>query len=614
MCGIAGIVPIDPSAPVDTAVLRQMARVITHRGPDDEGQCAFAGGGLLSQRLAILDLSERGHMPMRSADGRFWIAHNGEIYNFRELRAELQQAGCTFVSDSDTEVILALYERLGPDCLHKMNGMFAFAIWDTQQRRLFAARDRLGVKPFYFAWHEQQLFFASEHKALFAAGVPREFDHGKWEDLICFRYVAGGETSYRGVRKLLPGHYLTFADGTLREHRWWNLSQRIRDAAPDARSPRDRFVETFDSAVALRRISDVPVGVFLSGGLDSSLVAASVARMAGPGVAAFTVRFPEKEFDEGPASEAVSRRWKLDHHTLTLAPDDLPDLLRKAAWLNDEPLVHGTEAHLFALARLAKPLVTVALSGEGADETLGGYVRYRPLLHPAGLKVVGAMSKFGTLGLRDPRLRKLSRFATLSDLDRVITYNACDVLPGELPALGLQPAWQSPYRAAVLREAKQLYTEPVRQAMYLDQHTFLQSVLDLNDRTTMGASVECRVPFLDYRMVELSGGMPTEHLLKLRAGKLPIRTWLRDRLPERVLKARKWGFGVPWSRYFRSVTPLRDGLRALASSPFIADSPLDAALLATLVARFEQGDLTVFPMLFRVYLIDLAWRAGTAKS
>ena len=266
MCGICGIVDVYRDGQVDPGVLIQMRDSMLHRGPDDAGVHVSAGVGLASRRLAILDLSPRGHMPMVSDDRRYVIVYNGEIYNYRELRAPLAARGVRFQSGTDTEVLLRLFEADGPAMLEQLNGMFAFAIWDTVARRLFAARDRLGVKPLFYAEHQGRLYFASEEKALFAAGIPMQFDHEVWPELLCFRYVAGERTPFKGVKRLLPGHSLQWHEGRLELRRWWNLADRARARRElPMRDPVEWYRRTFDDSVRLRTISDVPVGVLLSG-------------------------------------------------------------------------------------------------------------------------------------------------------------------------------------------------------------------------------------------------------------------------------------------------------------------------------------------------------------
>jgi asparagine synthase (glutamine-hydrolysing) len=612
MCGICGIVSIDPAGPIPQSELLAMRDVLAHRGPDDSGDYLAAGIGLGSRRLAILDLSDRGHMPMRTSDGRYWIVYNGEVYNYRDLRRSLQTRGYTFRSNTDTEVLLYLYSAEGPAMLDRLNGMFAFAIWDSQDRSLFLARDRLGVKPLYYAYHRNYLYFASEEKALFCAGVPAQFDHKNWQELLCFRYVAGERTPFVDVRRLLPGHYMTWRSGKAEVRRWWNLAEKaqaLREKLPP--DPVSWYRETFDDAVNLRRISDVPIGVLLSGGLDSSSVAASLAEQAGTGIASFTVRFHEPGYDEGPLAAQVAARWQLHGYELVVSPQNLLNKLRQAAWFNDEPLVHGNDLHLLAISQYAKPRVTVLLSGEGADETLGGYVRYQPLRYSTALSVAQSiLPRAGRVLNFNGRWRKLARFLELGSLDDFVMFNACDVLPSDIESLGFTGTVQFPYREQVLAEARALYpADRARQAMYVDQHTFLRSVLDRNDRMTMGASIECRVPFLDYRLVETLAALPSRVLFQGRGSKGLLRAAVTSRLPTAVLQHRKWGFGVPWKKYLREVKEFRLLLHDLPDAELIQDSCLERSALRAQVRDFLNGDDASFSLLMQILMTVLAWNA-----
>jgi asparagine synthase (glutamine-hydrolysing) len=592
MCGICGVVfaGVDPAAEQQALAMRDL---LVHRGPDDAGCISASGSVLSTTRLAVLDLSERGHMPMSTSDGRYHITYNGEVYNYRELRATLRSKGFTFKSNTDTEVLLNLYVDQGADMLSQLNGMFAFAIWDSREATLFMARDRLGIKPLYYAEHAGHFYFASEEKALLAAGVPGYFDHGTWSELLLFRYVAGENTPYNGISRLLPGHYMTWQDGKFQTKRWWNLADRVRCLREEPlREPLKWFRETFDDSIRLRRISDVPVGVLLSGGLDSGSVAAALALQAGSQVSSFTVRFDVPGYDEGPIAKQVAERWKLDYHELTVPGDELMGRLLRAAWFNDEPLAHGHDLHLLAISEYAKPLVTVLLSGEGSDETLGGYVRYRPLLYPRGLRLArNLLPRFAVALHVNSRVNKLARFLELGSLDRFVLFNACNVLPADLIHLGVDLEIRFPFRETVLEDAKVVYPhEPARQAMYSDAHTFLCSLLDRNDRMSMGASIECRVPFLDYRLVERLGALPTSLLFKDRRGKHVLRASVGDRLPASVLRHQKWGFGVPWRTYLRRLPEFRELIADLPTQQPISDGPFDRTRLGNLVRQFLAGD------------------------
>jgi len=570
-----------------------MRDAMVHRGPDDAGEYLAPGVFLGSRRLAILDLSERGHMPMSDSTGRYHAVYNGEVYNFAQLRQDLRAKGHRFRSNTDTEVVLQLFADRGPAMLDELNGMFALAVWDARERTLFLARDRLGVKPLYYALEKEGLYFASEPKALLAAGVPGGFDPEAWEELLSFRYVAGEGTVLKGVRRLLPGHAMTWSAGNIRIRRWWRLDEKVMAArGTEPEDPPGWFRRTFDEAVALRRISDVPVGVLLSGGLDSSTVAAALAQAGGRGAASFTVRFDEHEYDEGPLARQVAERWELQHHELSLPPEGIADQLREASWLNDEPLVHGNDAHIFAISRYAKSRVTVLLSGEGADETLGGYVRYAPLRYPAALGVLRPLLPPLTRAFRlNGRIGKLGRLLGAGPLETSVLYNAADALPYDLAGLGVQPRGEFAYRSRVLAEAARVYPdEPVRQAMYLDQHTYLCSILDRNDRMTMGASIECRVPFLDYRLVEGAAALPSRFLFSGRRGKAILRQALGGRLPKGIRRHRKWGFAAPWSQYLRSVTELRERVMGLPATRPISEGPIDPHRLREAIAGFLSGD------------------------
>jgi asparagine synthase (glutamine-hydrolysing) len=608
MCGICGIVSRESNYPISQHELLVMRDSLEHRGPDDAGHYLGLGVGLGSRRLSILDLSERAHMPMSTEGGRYWITYNGEVYNFRQLRTELEARGYRFRSNSDTEVVLNAYAEYGPAMLARFNGMFAFAIWDERERTLFLARDRVGVKPLYYAERNGTLYFASEEKALFAAGINPEFDHDTWEELLCFRYVAGERTPYVGVKRLLPGHYLMWKDGRSRTVRWWHLGERAQNLSKNPHNAASWFRETFDDAVNSRRISDVPVGVLLSGGLDSSSVAASLAQQSGSPVASFTVRFKESRYDEGPLAREVANRWKLDHHELIVSPDELFQRLHRASRLNDEPLVHGNDLHLWSISEYAKPLVTVLLSGEGGDETLGGYVRYRPLRHPALFRAARPVfpTLVSTLGLNG-RLKKLSRFFELGSLDSYILFNSCEVLPDDLVALGMRPTLDLPFRRQVLAEARGFYPkDPFRQAMYSDQHTFICSILDRNDRMTMGASIECRVPFLDYRLMEGLAALPTPSLLVGRQNKQLLRQAVGERLPEAIHKHPKWGFAVPWTSYLRQVADLRNVVEELPNVAPLREGPFDRSLLRNAVRSFMGGD-DRYEMLIKQLVMITIW-------
>lgn len=558
MCGIAGIVHFDRDRPVSQSRLIAMRDAMLHRGPDGAGVHLDGNVGLAHRRLAIIDLSENGHQPFSTPDGRFHMTYNGEIFNFLELRRELEKEGHHFCSKSDTEVLLQLFVRYGEGALEKLNGMFAFAIWDSKEKQLFLARDRMGIKPLYYAIQDQGFFFASEPKAILAAGVDPALNEAGFSELLLFKYIAGEATIFKNINRLLPGHCMTLTDGRLKIRRWWDLPGKIqtnREQLP--RDPFQWFEETFYSSVQYRTISDVPVGVMLSGGLDSSSIAAALHHNGNKDLTSFTVTFEDQRYNEGPLAQKVAEAFGLHYHAVQLVGQDLLDHLEKASWYHDEPLVHQNDAQMLALARYAKQYVTVLLSGEGGDELMGGYFRYKPLRHHAMLQalspLVRLLNHLPSGGIVN-RFDKLSRYFADSRLSSLLLFNASNLYPADLKQMGIHvDPEQFEYRNKVFHEAIQLYPkEPARQAMYLDLFTHMSSVLDRNDRMTMGASIECRVPFLDYRLLEMIPALPSNALLKGKKGKFLLFNSVGQKLPKEVRTFKKLGFSVPWEQYMRS--------------------------------------------------------------
>lgn len=555
MCGIAGILNFDKNRQVDETEVIRMRDSLIHRGPDGAGIFVSREIGLAHRRLSIIDLSERGHQPFFSPDNRYFIVFNGEIFNYLELRKELAYQGIIFRSDSDTEVLLNLYIKYGRNCLEKLNGMFAFAIWDAVDQTLFVARDRVGIKPFYYSVFNDAFYFASEPKAIFTAGVSTQIDQTTMQELLLFKYVAGAETVFKNVKRLLPGHCMLIKDKVVKPYRWWNLPDKIKENRENLPSnPTAWFEETFYSSVKYRTISDVPVGVMLSGGLDSGSVAAALHHNGENNLAAFTFVFDDPLYNEGPLAKLVADRFGLDLHTVELNQEDLMESLETAAWLYDEPLVHQNDAQMLALSKAAKKYVTVLLSGEGADEFMGGYVRYKPLAHHHLLKFAGLTSNvlkyIPSNGIVN-RFDKLNRYLKDDRVSSLVLLNAANLYPGDLKKYGVEIDIETfSYRNTVLKEAVGLYpNEPARQAMYMDLFIHMASVLDRNDRMTMGASIECRVPFMDYRLMEMIPALPTKSLLKGKKGKRLLFDSVAQKLPSDVLTFKKLGFSVPWGKY-----------------------------------------------------------------
>jgi asparagine synthase (glutamine-hydrolysing) len=595
-----------------------MTNVLAHRGPDSYDYYTKHYIGLGHRRLSILDLSEAGKQPMHSEDGRYHIIFNGEIFNFQELRAELSHLGYHFRSHTDTEVLLKAYVQYGSAMLDKLNGMFAFAIWDSVEQELFLARDRVGVKPLYYAVYNDTLYFASEPKSLFRAGVPALLFEEGLNELLLFRYIAGENTTFKWVKRLLPGHCMTIRRGSLPNiRRWWNLAEKIQ--ANRENLPRDPFAwfeETFYSSVAYRTISDVPVGIMLSGGLDSGSVAAGLHHNGQRNMAAFTVAFEDANYNEAPLARLVAQKFDLDFHSFALQGAALLDKLKEATWYHDEPLIHQNDAQMLALAQYAKPFVTVLLSGEGGDELMGGYVRYKALAHSHWATLLSpflGMLKYVPTGKIVNRTEKLQRYLKDTRPKSLVLLNALDVYPTDLESYGVKiDLEQFTYRQSVLREATALYPhEPARQAMYLDLFTHMASILDRNDRMTMGASIECRVPFLDYRFLEMLPALPSNLLLKGKKGKYLLFDSVARQLPEEVRQFKKLGFSVPWQTYIAREPLFQQYLQRIRKGS-------TAAIFANLqyekiYRQYQTGEPTARALMRQLLMVELWQEAYLSK-
>lgn len=567
MCGIAGILNHQKTAPVEGKLLERMSEVIHHRGPDDGGIELMDRVGFAHRRLSIIDLAG-GHQPMLSTDGRLCLTYNGEIYNYRALRAQLQTQGYMFRTDSDTEVILCAYQAFGEQCVEHLQGMFAFAIWDKDRQSLFMARDRLGIKPLYFADVNGQLVFASEIKSLLASGLlSAEMNSSVLPEFLGNRFVSGDTTFYKNVHKLMPGHTLRWqAESGFRQHCYWT------PPVPDAKGQtsmaecvervRDQLQATVDSHL----MSDVPVGVFLSGGIDSSVLAAMAARTLNDPVKTFSVGFRERAANELEYARLVATDIKADHHEVVVSPEEFFSELPRLVWHEDEPIAHTSSIPLYFVSRLARDHVKVVLTGEGADELFLGYNRYRLTywnqrlgrLYQNALpgSVRGTVRKL--TGRLPGKFRRYSErsFLSRSNAIRDIYYDNFSVfsLPqiDELLASGPdRESWPDPYAVAV--KCYEAANAGILESLsYADLQTYLVELLMKQDQMSMAASIESRVPFLDHKFVEMVARIPSQFKLRGTQTKAVLREAVKGLIPEQILKRPKMGFPVPIADWLRS--------------------------------------------------------------
>ncbi len=587
MCGIAGLVYRDPSRPCLDETITAMRDVMSYRGPDDAGNYVSGAVGLGHRRLSIIDLGG-GHQPMSDARGANWIVFNGEIYNYRQSREELVRKGYTFRTHSDTEVILQLYAERGERCVEALNGMFAFAIWDADKRALFLARDRMGVKPLYYAETPEAFVFASEIKALFESGqVTARCREAALGEYLLFRQVAGPETLFDGVRSLPPGCTMTLRDGRTAISRYWSPRPSADPLQLEPAAALQEFTALFEDSVKLRLISDVPVGTFCSGGVDSSLVTAVAAEIKNDAVNTFSIGFSESDYDESRFAVMVSDQYKTIHHQLAVGNVEFSELFPRMVWHNDEPLDFANSVHIYALSRHAKQFVTVVLTGEGSDELFAGYPRYRiPGLAQYARAVPGPLRRLAARLTGDSRLMKLDRFAALG-MEEALLYNSSYLRPDV--ARELSPALDAnlAFRRECLAAGGSLGLDPVGRVSLLDQETFLVGILHRQDKMSMAASIESRVPFMDYRIVEFANRLPTPHKVAKGSSKEIVKAFARTKLPVEIVDRRKSGFGVPLAAWFRSTEGLGARIQQLPESP--AADVFDRTVLKRVIAEHRSG-------------------------
>jgi asparagine synthase (glutamine-hydrolysing) len=600
MCGIAGWIGYRGRRADVAQLLERMKVAIRHRGPDEEGSFMDDGAAIGMQRLAIIDL-QGGQQPMSNEDGTLWIVFNGEIYNFPALRPMLEAKGHRFSSSSDTEAILHLYEELGDDCATALEGMFAFCIWDTRRQRALLVRDRLGKKPLYYSQSAGGLLFGSELKALLChPDVPREIDPEALNTYLALNYTLAPRTMLRGVRQVLPGHRLIYHDGQLSENRYWEPV----GGGPEPKEPLEEFRALLEDAVKKRLLSDVPLGAFLSGGIDSSSVVSLMQRHMAEPVRTFCLAFDEQSWGEQDFAARVARHVGTRHSEARLpteAERPLADALPEIVAALDEPHGDTSAIPMYYLCKATREGMTVALSGDGGDEALAGYETYladkllplyrllpRPVRTGVVAPLVGALPASGKKVALDELLR---RFVAGAEL------------PGDRAHYSWRQIFDRAERTTLLQDRKLVEChEPFEDAvalapsldtfsgtkrfMYFDLRTWLPNdILVKADRTSMAHSLEVRAPFLDHRLVELALRLPDRELLRGTQKKAILKRAMRGTLPDEILDRRKRGFNAPAGAWMRG--PLRE----LVEERLVHDSlpHLDRRSVGSMVARLGAG-------------------------
>jgi len=637
MCGIAGFVNLTPgSAPAGT--LERMTGVIAHRGPDGAGFYRDSFAELGHRRLAIIDVAG-GQQPISNETGHLWIIYNGEIFNHAEVRPDLERAGHVYRTRSDTETVVHAYEEYGPDCLSRFRGMFAFALWDRSTRTLLCARDRLGIKPFYYYWDGELFAFASEIKALLQhPRISPAFEESLLAEYLAFGYSSSDKTLFAGIRKLMPGCRLLLTPSGLSIERYWNLPQQHPVEERDDESWIREFRRRLEETVRLRLMSDVPLGVLLSGGVDSSAIAALMGRMVSKRVQSFSVGYREETFSELTQASKAAAHLGTDHREVIIGMDDFFAALPELVWHEDEPLAWPSSVALYFVSRLASQHVKVALTGEGSDELFAGYRRYRlyalnrrcqdyyrvlPAWIRGRIRQAVAASRLLSPSVR----RKLQH--TILGLDESLEslyldnfYSAFSraeqgrlLAPQEVNGGAYQPFLEH-WRAAG--------ASLLGQMLYADQKTYLVELLMKQDQMSMACSIESRVPFLDHLFVEFAAGVPDR--MKMRGGqaKYILKRAVEDLLPRDIIYRTKMGFPTPLRQWLRR--PEAAGVFAiLRSKDGLVAQYLDRGTVERLIASHQSGLQDATDRIWRLLNLQLwgdifmlqrrdRWREGLFSS
>jgi asparagine synthase (glutamine-hydrolysing) len=580
MCGICGVVSLQDQVP-ELSLIQSMTRTMRHRGPDDEGYETLPGVGFGFQRLSIIDLSG-GHQPMSTPDGSLHLVFNGEIYNFQTLRKNLEDTGRhTFRTRSDTEVILHLYQEYGTHCVDYLRGMFAFAIWDSQKKRLFMARDRFGKKPLVYAERPGMILFASELRALLKhPAISKEIDYPSIDLYLTYQYIPSPSTIFKQIRKLPPAHWMIWEKGQSHSERYWEPPFAIKTQMSQKEAG-EAMMQELREATRLRMIADVPLGAFLSGGKDSSIVVGLMSELSSRPVKTFSIGFEEGDFSELPFARKVADRFKCDHHEFMVKPNAV-DILPKLAWHYGEPYADSSALPSYYVSQMTRQHVTVALNGDGGDETMGGYPRYQAMkfmklwswmplslrkqlttlsnalpANPATHSLSSRLRRLMRIGACDEQTMYLDTICFFREHQKVGLYS--DFMRDQLKSFNAPD-----YILEILSRAKKLHG--IDPYLYTDLTSYLPECLMVKmDIASMANSLETRSPFLDHKFVELVGSFPDTWKLKgLTQTKYLLTEKVRGWLPNDILDRPKQGFSLPMAHWFRG--PLKKYVRDILLS------------------------------------------------
>ena len=606
MCGIFGV--ISPNKSIDSQKFRLSLDTLVHRGPDASGTYIKDAVGLGHRRLSIIDLNPASNQPFRSKCGHYTLVFNGEIFNYLDFKSDLINKGYTLSTHSDTEILLYLLIEYGIQVLEKLVGFWAFAFYNEKNQEIILARDRFGIKPLFYYHESNQLVFASEPKALFQWGIPKEIDENHLDELFLYRHISGENTIFNKIKRLLPGHWMSFNNQgeLINTQRWFQLGEEAHKISIP-QDPYQWFQEAFHKSIRSRMIADVPVGTMLSGGLDSSSVLYSQIIQGYSQISTWNIAFHNSVHDESAIAKKFSDSLNVPFHSFNFSQDELVQLLEEATYISDEPFMHTQEPHLLGLCKKAKSKVSVLLSGEGADEFLGGYVRHKAInTNPFAKTIIRNFLSIPGITKNNHRLRKLKNFYALNNTDAEILMNANEVF---LPEMGEWKVggWNliPQYRVQQLKEAKQYFPyNPFRQLLYLETFTHLCTLNDRNDRVSMGASIENREPFEHTDLVTGVFSLPNKYFTTQGKGKNLLFNSIGQQLPDYIRNHRKIGLSIPWMEIIRSTPQLYQHYRHFHKSPLFQLGNLNNIPVSEIKQEYEAGNKSLETLVRRFYFLS----------
>lgn len=627
MCGICGAVSFEPGEVVNLNIVKGMTDALIHRGPDDEGYYQDEQAILGMRRLSIIDL-QTGQQPIANETGDVWVVYNGEIYNFHQLRLELEQRGHKFKTHSDTEIIVHAYEEYGVECVQRFNGMFALAVWDARANRLFLARDRVGIKPLYYWVDGNRLVFGSELKALIAhPDVPRQVDLAALDLFLSLEYIPAPRTIYKDVYKLLPGYTLVFEKGKLNLSQYWDVP--YKPITENVEICAEMLAGLIQEAVRIRLVSDVPLGAFLSGGIDSSTIVAYMSRTSSGPVKTFSIGFENETYNELPYARSVAEHFGTDHHDEVLNPD-IADLAERLILHQDEPFADTSVFPTYLVSKLARDSVTVALSGDGGDELFAGYdtylaeklyryYRWLPgpirrqalptlanLIPPQSAKK-GVINKFKRMtegAALDPHLQHTRWMIFLSQIEKSKLYHS------DLQATIDEDLVTALFTKYFMQGA---HFDSLAQQQYVDIKTYLaDDILTKVDRMSMAVSLEARVPLLDYHIIEFAMNLPPHMKLNGSRTKIILRRAVKNLVPDLVLEKPKQGFSIPMKHWLRSsLKPLM--LDLLSYDSLIKVGYFNPQVVSAWIQEHLDGRVNHSHRLWSL-MVFMLWRQSVSRN